>query len=255
MRQPADDRALYLRQLRATVATAFLPELTSATAIDAAGLVDRILAEFIVEEEWAEALSQEFGAEFEALLGDATAPATAPVTPDRFDELRRQAAEVVAATGRQRCRRATWSCADASSTSSAASSSGSTSSVVPCFDEPQRSRRRDLARRSAPCHEGAAHRHTSAAASRPRPALEVTAMEVVPGGRSKETILVSLTGTTELPAEVIVRKDRPVGILQTRAADEFAVLQAVLRPRGRPGRRGPSSLTSWTTHSAGARCS
>ena len=50
MRQPADDRALYYRQLRATVAGTFLPELTSATAVDAAGLVDRILAEFIVEE-------------------------------------------------------------------------------------------------------------------------------------------------------------------------------------------------------------
>ena len=62
MRQPADDRALYYRQLRDTIATVFAPELTSATAKDAAGLVDRILAEFIVEEEWAPALSQEFGA-------------------------------------------------------------------------------------------------------------------------------------------------------------------------------------------------
>ena len=70
MRQPADDRALYLRQLRATVSTTFLPELTSASAVDAAGLVDRILAELIVEEEWAETLSGEFGAEFEALLAD-----------------------------------------------------------------------------------------------------------------------------------------------------------------------------------------
>ena len=52
-------------------------------------------------------------------------------------------------------------------------------------------------------------------------------MSVIPGGRSKETILVSLTGTTELPDEVIVRKDRPVGILETRAVDEFDVLQAV----------------------------
>ena len=52
-------------------------------------------------------------------------------------------------------------------------------------------------------------------------------MTVVPGGRSKETILVTVTGTTELPPDIIVRKDLPVGLLQTRAADEFAVLQAV----------------------------
>ena len=68
MKQPAEDRALYYRQLRRTVATVFAPELTSATAKDAAGLVDRILAEFVVEEEWAPALSQEYGADFEALL-------------------------------------------------------------------------------------------------------------------------------------------------------------------------------------------
>ena len=62
------------------------------------------------------------------------------------------------------------------------------------------------------------------------PDLVVASMEVIPGGRSKETILVSLSGTTELPAEIVVRRDRPVGILQTKAADEFAILQAVARP-------------------------
>jgi aminoglycoside phosphotransferase (APT) family kinase protein len=66
------------------------------------------------------------------------------------------------------------------------------------------------------------------------PDLAVTAMDVVPGGRSKETILISLSGTTELPGEVIVRKDRPVGILQTRAIDEFGVLQAVYAHGGVP---------------------
>ena len=59
--QPSEDRALYYRQLRDTIRTSFLPELTSAQAIDAAALVDRILAEFIVEEEAAPALSETFG--------------------------------------------------------------------------------------------------------------------------------------------------------------------------------------------------
>ena len=77
MRQPADDRALYLRQVRATVAGTFLPELSSPTAIDAAGLVDRILVECIVEEEWAESLSAEFGSEFEALLSPASTEGSA----------------------------------------------------------------------------------------------------------------------------------------------------------------------------------
>ena len=76
-------------------------------------------------------------------------------------------------------------------------------------------------------------------------------MEVVPGGRSKETILVSLTGTTELPGEVIVRKDRPVGILQTRAADEFAVLQAVLRRTAVSRSPRPFFADEWTTPGRG----
>ena len=110
MRQPSDDRALYLRQLRTTVATAFLPELTSATAIDAAGLVDRILAEFIVEEEWADALSQEFGAEFEALLGDDDGTGAAPVTPSPVRRAPPPGRRGRGATGRQRCRRRSELC-------------------------------------------------------------------------------------------------------------------------------------------------
>jgi aminoglycoside phosphotransferase (APT) family kinase protein len=59
------------------------------------------------------------------------------------------------------------------------------------------------------------------------PDLAVTRLDVIPGGRSKETLLVSLAGTTELPKEVIVRKDRPIGLLPTKASDEFAILKAV----------------------------
>src|SRR2546423_191987 len=59
-------------------------------------------------------------------------------------------------------------------------------------------------------------------------------MSVVPGGRSKETILVSLSGTTELPHDVILRKDRPVSVLQTRAVDEYAVIKAIYDYGGVP---------------------
>jgi len=59
------------------------------------------------------------------------------------------------------------------------------------------------------------------------PDLRVTQLDVVPGGRSKETLLVSLAGTSELPTQVIVRKDRPIGLLATKASDEFAILRAV----------------------------
>ena len=231
MRQPSDDRALYLRQLRATVVATFLPELTSPTAVDAAGLVDRILAELIVEDEFAGVLSQEFGAEFAALLatpgtsGGADAETdTGSVTPDRFGELRRQASEVVAelatsdaAADRQRCRRLV--------------------DVEHRFLERVDELRRGVLDERPEADAGTSS--TECSLSREQltdylrhklpssPELVVTSVEVIPGGRSKETILVSLSGTTELPDDVVVRRDRPVGILQTRAADEFAILEAV----------------------------
>jgi aminoglycoside phosphotransferase (APT) family kinase protein len=234
VRQPADDRALYLRQVRATVSSTFLPELTSASAIDAAGLVDRILAELIVEEEWAETLSGEFGAAFESLLGEAGHRVSArTITPERFVELRRQAAEVVArdaanedAAARERCRRLV--------------------DVERRFLERVDELRRDVLSADADAGTDTQASSTRCSLSGEQltgylrrklpgsPDLAVTTLDVVPGGRSKETILVSLTGTTELPAEVIVRKDRPVGVLQTRAAEEFAVLDAVYAHGGIP---------------------
>src|ERR1700677_3490244 len=234
MRQPADDRALYYRQLRDTITTVFAPELTSAAAKDAAGLVDRILAEFIVEEEWAPALSEEFGAEFETLLDEddvvGDTPSSGAVTPERFVELRRLAADIVAdGTGsanpaeRSHCRQLVdverrflervddlrQAVLDEEPTDAAAS-------PTEC---------------SVTSDELAAYLRRRFPES---PELRVTRLDMVPGGRSKETLLVSLAGTTELPAEGIVRKDRPVGLLETRASDEFAILRAVYDQGGIP---------------------
>ncbi len=229
VRQPAEDRAGYYRQLRDTVAGTFLPELTSATAIDAAALVDRILAEFIVEEEWSDVLSQEFGAEFGALLGTTNAEEGATTTA-RFHDLRKQAAELVASEGtsddaseRARCRQLV--------------------DIEHRFLERVDELRRGVLAEALRTSDGASGAHCSMTPEEltaylrstlaDSPDVAVTAMEVVPGGRSKETILVTVTGTNELPPDVIVRKDRPVGLLQTRAADEFAVLRAV-HARGVP---------------------
>ena len=235
MRQPADDRALYYRQLRETIATVFAPELTSAAAKDAVGLVDRILAEFIVEEEWAPALSQEFGAEFESLLDEddvvGDRPSSGAVTPERFVELRRLAADIVAdgagsanPVERSHCRQLV--------------------DVERRFLERVDELRRAVLDEEPTPDAGASSTESSvtseelAAYLRRRlpdsPELRVIRLDVVPGGRSKETLLVSLAGTIELPAEVIVRKDRPVGLLETRASDEFAILRAVYDHGGIP---------------------
>ena len=231
MRQSSDDRAQYYRQIRSTVRDVFLPELTSAQATDAAALVDRILAEFIVEEEAATALSEEFGDAFEELLRPGDGVGRPVVSPARFHELRAEAAAVVA--------------------SGAGSVDG---------DE------RELARRLVEIEGrflerldelrgvvlaggpgGEAEPPTSGCSVttdqitrylRRRltgsPTVTAERVSLVPGGRSKETMLVSLTGTDELPGEVILRKDRPVSVLATRAADEFEVLEAVYEFGGVP---------------------
>jgi aminoglycoside phosphotransferase (APT) family kinase protein len=210
------------------VAEAFLPELTSPTAIDAAALVDRILSEFIVEEEDGAALSAEFGAEFAHLLRDTD---DGPVTPESFHQLRRRAAEVVAETAgsddageRERSRRLI--------------------DVERRFLERVDELRRSVLEEDldaggdsglAECSVSTEQLTTYLRHRLPRsPDVTVTSMEVVPGGRSKETILVSLEGTDELPPDIIVRKDRPVGLLPTKASDEFAILKAVYDHGGVP---------------------
>ena len=172
MRQPSEDRALYYRQLRETVRDVFLPELTSATAVDAAGLVDRILAQFIIEAEHCDA--------FEV---DLHGPDAEREWLERVDGWRVDVFGEATANG--------------------------SSSLVTCSVTQEQLKRYLRSRLVA------------------SPDVVVEQLTLVPGGRSKETILVSLSGTTELPSEVILRKDRPVGVLQTRAADEFAVMAAI----------------------------
>jgi aminoglycoside phosphotransferase (APT) family kinase protein len=223
VRQPSDDRARYYRQLRASLHEVLLPELTSAQAVDTVGLLDRILVEFIVEEEAATALSAEYGARFaEVLEPDQGSP---PVTPARFDELRGRAAEVVALTAastvaedRQRCHTLGAIERDfleqVEARRGAVLADGPPEAPVPSAD--------------GGCSVSAEQLTAYFRAHLPdSPEVRVERLAVVPGGRSKETILVSLRGTTEFPHQVIVRKDRPVGLLQTRAADEFAVIKAV----------------------------
>jgi aminoglycoside phosphotransferase (APT) family kinase protein len=220
MRQSEADRAEYYRQLRRTISSVLVPELSSAQAIDAAALLDRILAQFIVEEEAASELSAEFGGELAALLDRGSEVDRPVVSPARFDALRARAADVVARP----------------------QAPGETGLAV--MDIERRFLERVDELRCAVLAEGRLGGDPELPAHgcsvttdqvteylRGRlphsPDVVVERMSVVPGGRSKETILVSLRGTSELPGEVILRKDRPVGLLETRAADEFAVLGAI----------------------------
>lgn len=173
-------------------------------------------------------LSQEFGAEFELLLG---VPGGEFVSPEGFVELRRLAADFVAEKA----------------------GSQDPADRVQCRQLVE-VERRFLERVDELRLEVLSEEHTPDASASPTecsvtvdelttylrrrfpdlPDLRVSQLEVVPGGRSKETLLVSLAGTTELPKEVIVRKDRPIGLLATKASDEFAILRAVHEHGGVP---------------------
>jgi aminoglycoside phosphotransferase (APT) family kinase protein len=207
----------------------FLPQLTTPTAIDAAALIDRILVEFIVEEEAGTALSADFGGRFASALE----LGASDITPQRFDELRQLASEFVA-------------------TATAAAATDPTEllkaqqlvqieyeflervetlrqalfaedQTVPDEDRPE-----DCSVTTRQLTTYLRHKLPAS------PDLTVSSIELVPGGRSKETILVALAGTNELPSEVVVRKDRPIGLLPTKAADEFAVLGIVYNAGGIP---------------------
>ncbi len=226
MRQPPEDRALYYRQVRRTISSVLVPELQSAQAIDAAGLLDRILAEFIVEEEAAAALSAEYGAAFEASLRPDARTDGCVVSPERFDELRAEAASMARA---------------GSDIDVARNAVAVEHRFLERLDELRCAvlAEGDAVDGPQPSDHGCSidpEQLTAYLRGRlpQSPDVVVEGMSVVPGGRSKETILVSLRDTSELPREVIVRKDRPVGLLETRAVDEFAIIDAVHRFGGVP---------------------
>jgi hypothetical protein len=213
VRQPSDDRARYYRQLRDTVRNSFLPELTGAQAIDAAALVDRILAEFIVEEEAAPALSAEFGAAFAAMLDPDAPAAAAAITPGEFDALRTRAAEAVTAA----------TAATAATDVTELDRALSLVAIERAFLERVDALRTEVLAEEIRAGDAPDPNACSVTAEQltaylrtrcpDSPDLTVERLSVVPGGRSKETILVALAGANELPPEVIVRKDRPVGLL------------------------------------------
>lgn len=57
--------------------------------------------------------------------------------------------------------------------------------------------------------------------------LAVEAVEPIPGGRSKQTFKLRVTGAGALPPDCVLRVDRPAALVPTRAIDEYGLLQAL----------------------------
>jgi len=229
MKQSSEERALYYRQIRQSLHNVLRPELTSAQANDTVALIDRLLAEFIVEEEAGSALSATYGQRLAALVDGADGATDVVIGPVGFADLERRAAQCVA------------------------NSVGDNEAMkrdLPhalfaverdFFEEVDALRQQVLSeelRDGEPVTDNGCSitNEELTAYLRERfsddPDGRVVQATVIPGGRSKETILVKLEGFSHLPEEIIVRKDRPVGLLETRAADEYAVIKAVFEYGG-----------------------
>jgi aminoglycoside phosphotransferase (APT) family kinase protein len=59
------------------------------------------------------------------------------------------------------------------------------------------------------------------------PGAVVRSMHVAPGGRSKETVLLSVDGVDGLPSELVLRRDLRANTLGTSVVREYALLQAL----------------------------
>jgi aminoglycoside phosphotransferase (APT) family kinase protein len=66
------------------------------------------------------------------------------------------------------------------------------------------------------------------------PRLQVSAFDEVPGGKSKETNLMTIVRGTGEETRLVVRADRSASPLSSKATDEFAVIDAVYRYGGVP---------------------
>lgn len=60
-------------------------------------------------------------------------------------------------------------------------------------------------------------------------ALQVVDLRNVPGGRSKETTMITLAGARTLPERIVMRSDIPGGLVPSRTVDEYDIVRIAAR--------------------------
>ena len=237
MSAEATVRALRLREVRGAVRAVLAPELRSNHARDAALAVDRILTLMVAEEEaGAEELSRHLRAVHDALgdLGSAAgATAQSPALPERevhqagiesMESARCAGGRLLAslpdsfgASGRAEALRLLEAERDYLDAACAWRDAAYPEPTPPSAAPAREGCSIDAAQLTAYLREavaGAEH-------------LSVTELTLIAGGRSKETLLARAERTGPLPGEFVVRKDRPVSVVNSRAADEYELLRVV----------------------------
>ena len=202
---PFRDRSLYLREILQSLQSTIGPEITSDRATDALGCVQRVLAHLIV--------ADEAGATLEIGLAERISTGVKANRP--FAEALAEAQGF--ATGNQLQQPALRSLVDAERDYLLGMAWRRDALLKAEMDEPE----------AAPsCSVSAARVADYLRARLPEfPALEIADLVMIPGGRSKETLLIDIRNAGALTGRHVMRKDVAIGLNATRSCDEYVTLQ------------------------------
>lgn len=229
---PASDRSLILREIRAGLVNAVIPEISSAQTHDLAAHIDRLLTMLILDEEQ----GNELGSRYAAELRDALAhlkPGSGDL-PQEFNAVRESAQQAVHEA-----------MADAVPTNERHAAIARITAIEARYQN-EIAELRESIRASLPspvaaegdadaasCSFTAADLTRYLRATIPNAAaVEVGQLVPIPGGRSKETVIAEMAHAGPLPASFIVRKDRAHSVTDATVIHEFELLNAVSKHHG-----------------------
>jgi aminoglycoside phosphotransferase (APT) family kinase protein len=239
MKLASDQRALLLRELQKSVRTILGPELTSARAQDAAQAVDRILTLLIMEDEHGEVLAETMAKRFDEALssiGDVVSPdsqARQAIAKSRAQLAQNGAVEsfgALRAAGQLAVRELGPEGLESEETRAAIRQLDAMADLRDRVARPEKSEESDEATGDAgeACSITPAQLEAYLRERMPeQQELRVVDLTPIPGGRSKETIVVQIENGGSLPGEIVLRKDRPISVVDSHAADEFELLRVV----------------------------
>ena len=222
------DRSLILREIRTGIVNAVIPEISSAQTLDLAAHIDRLLTMLILDEEQGEAMGARYAAELREAL--ALLQPGLSLGSQSFDALRDTAQRAIAETMSDKDlpdeRRDAITRIMAIETryqNEIAELRENIRASLPASGQPAEGEA-DL----SVCTFSATAltnylRDTVPGAGK----AEVGQLIQIPGGRSKETVIVDMVEADSLPSSFIVRKDRAFSVTDATVVHEFELLKAV----------------------------
>lgn len=248
------ERGRYMREIQRSMKAILLPELKSSRALDFVQQIIKTLSHFIIEQEFWPEIRKEIKNRFKTTLADiAGLLEKSGVAPDLSDKIRRTISETPGKEASEEIKEL-WDLAQKTVAQlyqlERENIPGLNSKVFELI-----SIENDLHDRITELRDEISDQPVSEGAETPvqgstttpeklttylrkrypeHPEIRVKGLTVVPGGRSKETTIVELENGGDLPKELVLRKDQAISIVESKAADEYAVLDVVYRLGGVP---------------------